>query len=178
MKAWHKNSSLQKKIRKKVNFWPSYGNLSDLTPLHSRLSARSADNRNSLKKCPNCTNFFLNDVKWRKRNKNTSNQWVLVCFTAFFPHKRSNFNELEQKWPGLTFFETVLHPHLLKIFFAVFARTRGIYLRMIMPSDFLLRRAVFFLTEKNPRGSKWPPLGLLGLNDSLARMLYVTKMFF
>ena len=148
MKAWHKNSSLKKIFWKKVNFWPSYGNLSDLTPRHSRLSAKLADNRKSLKKCPNCTEFFWNDVKWRKRNKNTSNQCVLVCFTAFFPHKTSNFNEFEQKWPGLTYFDTVLHPHLLKFFNAVFARIRGIYLRMIMPSEFLLPRAVFFWRKK------------------------------
>ena len=157
MKAWHKNSSLKKKFWKKVNFWLSYGNLSDFTLRHPRLSAKWANNRKSLKKCPNCTEFFWNDVKWRKRNKNTSNQCVLVCFTAFFPHKTSNFNEFEQKWPGLTYFDTVLHPHLLKFFFAVFARTCGIYLRMSMPSDFLLRRAVFFWRKKNLGGVEMTP---------------------
>ena len=104
-------------------------------------------------------NFFWNDVKWRKRNKNTSNQCVLVCFTAFFPHKTSNFNEFEQKWPGLTYFDTVLHPHLLKFFNAVFARIRGIYLRMIMPSEFLLLRAVFLRRKISKGGweeAKWP----------------------
>ena len=149
MQAWHKNSSLQKTFWKKVNFWPSYGNLSDLTPRHPRLSAKLTDNRKSLKKCPNCTDFFFwNDVKWRKRNKNTSNQCVLVCFTAFFPHKTSNFNEFEQKWPGWpTLIRCYTHIYW-KFFFAVFARTRGIYLRMIMPSEFLLQGAVFFWRKK------------------------------
>ena len=93
----------------------------------------------------------------KKMDKNISNQCVLVCFTAFFSHKTSNFNEIEQKWPGLTYFDTVLHPHLLKFFNAVFARTRGIYLRMIMPSDFLLRRAVFFWRKKNLGGVEMTP---------------------
>ena len=108
----------------------------------------------------------LNFLEWckMKGKKNTSNQCVLVCFTAFSPHKTSNFNELKQKWPGVTFFETVLHPHLLKFLFGVFARTRGKYLRMIMLSDFLLRRAVFFWRKKNLGGVKMTPLGLLGLN--------------
>ena len=89
-------------------------------------------------------------------NKNTSNPCVLVCFTAFFPHKTSNFNEFEQKGPGSTYFDTVLHPHVLNFFFAVFARTRGIYLRMIIPSDFFLRGAVFSEGKKLRRGGHPP----------------------
>ena len=83
-----------------------------------------------------------------------------MCFGVFyslFSHKTSNFADLEQKWPGLTFFQMVLHPRLLKFFIAVFARIRGIYLRMIMPSDFLLRRAVFFWRKKNLGGVEMTP---------------------
>ena len=158
MKACHKNSSLKKTFWKKVNFWPSYGNLSDLTPRHPRLSAKLADNRKSLKKCPHCIEFFWNDVKWRKRNKNTSNQCVLVCFTAFFPHKTSNFNEFEQKWPGLTYFETVLHPHLLKFFFCDFRQnTRNIFKNDYAKRFFATTRR-FFLTKKKPRGGQNDPI--------------------
>ena len=66
MIAWHVRSTLQKEFLKKVNFWPSYDNLSDLMPRQRRLSAQLADNRNLLKKSPNCTEIFWNDVKWRK----------------------------------------------------------------------------------------------------------------
>ena len=95
--------------------------------------------------------------KMKKMDKNISNQCVLVCFTAFFSHKTSNFADLEQKWPGLTFFQMVLHPHLLKFFNAVFARIRGIYLRMIMPSEFLLLPAVFLWRKKNLGGGPFDP---------------------
>ena len=94
-------------------------------------------------------NFFWNDVKWRKRNKNTSNQCVLVCFTAFFPHKTSNFNEFEQKWPGWPTLKRCYTHIYWNFFFAVFARTRGIYLRMIMPSDFFACNFKWKLGTKN-----------------------------
>ena len=100
------------------------------------------------------------DVKWRKWIKTSQINVFWCVFQPFFSHKTSNFTEFEQKWPGLTYFQTVLHPHLLKCFNAVFARIRGIYLRMIMPSEFLLLRAVFLWRKKNLGGGPFdPPLG-------------------
>ena len=172
MKAWHKNSSVKKKFWKNVNFWPSYGNLCDLTPRHSRLSAKLADIRNSLKNCPNCTEFFFERCKMKKRDKNTSNQSGLVCFTAFFTSKTSTFRYLDKKNPPGTFFETVLHPYLWKFFNAVFAITRGKDEIMITRKQFYAMSRRFFMVKKNLGGGQNdPPLPFKEISHNLYILL-------
>ena len=58
------NESLAQKLfnarknLKKVNFWPSYGNLTDLMPRQPRLSAKLANDRNSFKNRSKCTEML------------------------------------------------------------------------------------------------------------------------
>ena len=161
MKAWHKNSSLQKKkLWKKVNFWPSYGNLSDLTPRHPRLCAKLVGNRKSLKKCPNSTEFFFERCKKKKRDTTHQIKVFWCVLRPFFLQKTSTFRYLDKKNPPSTFFETVLHPFLWKFFNAIFDITREKDEIMISWKIFKLCRAVFY-GENNLVGSKWPPPCLL-----------------
>ena len=103
--------------------------------------------------------FFL-WCKMKKRNKNTSNQCALVCFTAQFQWIGT---KMAGGWPSLRRCYTNIYWFF---FLAVFARTREIDVRMIMPSEFVLPQAVFLWRKKKPRGVKMTsPLGLLGLND-------------
>ena len=155
MKAWHKNSSVKKKFWKNVNFWPSYGNLCDLTPRHSRLSAKLADIRNSLKNCPNCTEFFLKNVKWRKEIKTHQIKVVWCVLRPFLLQKQALLGTWTKRTPPGTFFETVLHPYLWKFFNAVFAITRGKDVIMISRNDFYAMSNRFLWWKK---GVKMTPL--------------------
>ena len=76
-----------------------------------------------------------------------SNQCVLVCLQPFSLIKQAiSMNWIKNDggdllWDGAA-------PTFIDFFFTAFARTRGIDVRMIMPTEYLLPRAVFCDLQK------------------------------
>ena len=90
IKTWHKTFHCKKNVLKKVIFWPSYGNFSDLNTSQLRFSAELTDFLKSLKKVQNAGILFLNDVQWRKGIL-THQINVFWCVLQPFLFKNKNF---------------------------------------------------------------------------------------
>ena len=86
------------------------------------------------------------------RGENTPNQGILMPFRTFFTSKTSIFRPevANNPLPPVTYFETVLHPYLLKIFNAVFAMIRRKDEINISRKKFYAAPSRFFFGEKKP----------------------------